>query len=288
MEIDLDITNYDLNDILNLFTIPLNFDEKDLKRAKGIVLRTHPDKSNLPSEYFLFYSKAYKVLYSIWEFRQTTTKNTEYNEEEFIDREKTQTLDKVLKGRDFNKWFNKEFEKQQTKIEDQAGYGNWLRSDEDLEVDVSNKSMNEAREIVNKRKAQIRSNELIEYKEIGEMYSTSSFGTELGTSSDTFSSNMFSNLPYQDLRKAHKETVIGVTEEDYEMREKFSSVEEYKSHRNRQNIVPLSDEQSRQYLKQREKRDQEHSTIRAYELAKQTEKASANNSKFWTNLNLLK
>jgi hypothetical protein len=99
---------------------------------------------------------------------------------------------------------------------------------------------------------------------------------------------MFSNLPYQDLRKAHKETVIGVTEEDYEMREKFSSVEEYKSHRNRQNIVPLSDEQSRQYLKQREKKDQEHSTIRAYELAKQTEIASANNSKFWTNLNLLK
>ena len=120
------------------------------------------------------------------------------------------------------------------------------------------------------------------------MYSAISFGTELGTAPDAFSSNMFSNLPYQDLRKAHKETVIGVTEEDYEMREKFSSVEEYKSHRNRQNIVPLSDEQSRQYLKEREKRDKEHSTIRAYELAKQTEIASANNSKFWTNLNLLK
>ena len=57
MSVDLDINNYNLQDILSLFKIPVNFDERDLKKAKQIVLKTHPDKSKLPAEYFLFYSK---------------------------------------------------------------------------------------------------------------------------------------------------------------------------------------------------------------------------------------
>lgn len=31
---DLNINNYDLDDILNLFKMPKNFDEEDIKRAK--------------------------------------------------------------------------------------------------------------------------------------------------------------------------------------------------------------------------------------------------------------
>jgi hypothetical protein len=68
--LDLDINNYNLHDILSLFRIPINFNEEDLKSAKQVVLKTHPDKSKLPSEYFLFYSKAYKMLYSVWEFKK--------------------------------------------------------------------------------------------------------------------------------------------------------------------------------------------------------------------------
>ena len=67
-EPDLDLSNYDLQDILNLFQIPENFTEADLKKAKRQVLKLHPDKSRIDSKYFLFYSKAYKVLYSIFEF----------------------------------------------------------------------------------------------------------------------------------------------------------------------------------------------------------------------------
>ena len=40
---------------------------------------------------------------------------------------------------------------------------------------------------------------------------------------------MFSKLPYQDLKKAHTETVIGVTDEDYDKMQKFNTVEEYKT-----------------------------------------------------------
>ena len=45
--LDLNIENYDLNDLLNLFQLDYNFNEQDLKQAKKIVLQTHPDKCEL-------------------------------------------------------------------------------------------------------------------------------------------------------------------------------------------------------------------------------------------------
>jgi len=44
---DLDITNYDYEDILKLFNISKQFSEEDLKSAKKRVLASHPDKSGL-------------------------------------------------------------------------------------------------------------------------------------------------------------------------------------------------------------------------------------------------
>ena len=64
--VDLDIENYKLNDILNLFKVPMDFNENDLKSAKKKTLMMHPDKSKLPKEYFLFYSNAYKKLFNIY------------------------------------------------------------------------------------------------------------------------------------------------------------------------------------------------------------------------------
>ena len=49
--LDLNIQNYNLNDLLNLFKLNTNFTEEELKNAKKIVLKTHPDKSNLDKKY---------------------------------------------------------------------------------------------------------------------------------------------------------------------------------------------------------------------------------------------
>ena len=67
--IDLNLENYNLPDILNLFKLPYEFSEEQLKIAKKIVYQTHPDKSGLPKEYFLFFVKAYKTIYQIFQFR---------------------------------------------------------------------------------------------------------------------------------------------------------------------------------------------------------------------------
>ena len=46
-EFDLDIENYELEDILNLFKLQYNFVEADLKKAYRIALKLHPDRSQL-------------------------------------------------------------------------------------------------------------------------------------------------------------------------------------------------------------------------------------------------
>ena len=68
--VDLNIDNYDYEDILNLFSLDQDFGENGLKNAKKIVLATHPDKSGLNKEYFLFFSKAYKILNFVYTFRE--------------------------------------------------------------------------------------------------------------------------------------------------------------------------------------------------------------------------
>jgi len=71
--LDLNIDNYNLPDILSLFNVPTLFNAEDLKRAKLAVLKTHPDKSQLPKEYFIFFTKAYRILHQIYTIRNPIT-----------------------------------------------------------------------------------------------------------------------------------------------------------------------------------------------------------------------
>ena len=95
--IDLNLENYSLDDILDLFKLPYQFTEDHLKQAKRIVYQTHPDKSDLPKEYFLFFCKAYKSVYQIYQFRTQKTKSTEYTTEK--DDEKEIILSKIKEKR---------------------------------------------------------------------------------------------------------------------------------------------------------------------------------------------
>ena len=56
--LDLDIQNYDLEDILGLFKINGQLAEQELKRAYKMYLRTHPDKSGLDARVFRFFKQA--------------------------------------------------------------------------------------------------------------------------------------------------------------------------------------------------------------------------------------
>ena len=49
--LDLNIDNYEINDILKLFSLQPDYDSDDIKKAKHIVLKTHPDKSKLDKKW---------------------------------------------------------------------------------------------------------------------------------------------------------------------------------------------------------------------------------------------
>jgi hypothetical protein len=303
-EMDLNIDNYNLDDILNLFGIPKDFNEEHMKNAKKIVLKTHPDKSRLHPDYFRFYSKAYKKLYFIWEFKFSSNNNSktydevviEYNDEDNktnLSEHKKDTLkdflstNKIEKGENFNKWFNAQFEKNKIQSDSESnGYGDWLKSNEDIDEDkkISYTQMSEE---IEKKKHQVRS--LVVHKGIDELYSNFSGASNLtGDSPECYSSDLFSSLQYEDLRKAHVESVIPVTMEDYDNVKKFKNLNEYNNYRNSQDNVPLSEIQAAEYLNNKNKQEEIQTTNRAYKLAKQLEETNKNQSNFWSSIMKLK
>ena len=68
MEHNLELSMYSLKDLLQLFKIETyNPTHDEMIAAKKQVLMTHPDKSKLPSEYFLFYKKAFDIVVKFYE-----------------------------------------------------------------------------------------------------------------------------------------------------------------------------------------------------------------------------
>jgi hypothetical protein len=108
-----------------------------------------------------------------------------------------------------------------------------------------------------------------------------------GEAPQCFSSDVFSNLPYQDLRQAHRESIIPVTDEDYKNVKKFRNVNEIISFRGTQDTAPLSDRQAMELLTNREKKTNEEATKRAYYFAKQVEESKKKDNQFWSSMKRL-
>ena len=99
---------------------------------------------------------------------------------------------------------------------------------------------------------------------------------------------IFSKLQYEDLKKAHTETVVPVTMEDFRNKEKFNSVDSYIQRREMQDTNPLSLQQANNYLKNRENIENKRSMQRAYSLMRRDEEVSKMNELWWKNFKLLK
>ena len=261
-----------------------------MKRAKSVALKTHPDKSGLNKEVFLFFMKAYKMIESIYEFKMKRAKcarNTSYENEKMESDKKALLLKKLdgMKAKDFNKWFNSMFEKVKVNDDDvDSGYGKWFKSNEDVnEETVTNKRDMEA--VFNRKKAASR--ELVLHKGVNEMVGGG--GYDLTRSKpDEYSSDIFSKLQYDDLRKAHTETVVPVTNEDYLRRKKYSSVDSLRKDREANNPGMLSLAQSKELLRGRKSKEQMGNTQRAFKILKREEEISRANKDWWKELRTLK
>lgn len=292
LEIDLDLNNYTLKDLYKLFYIENNtIDLEELKNAKKIVLKMHPDKSKLDTKYFLFFSAAYKKLYSIYEFQNKNT-NKKLDTNEYYKKDNSNALDilfekkqELKNPKEFNKWFNNEFEKH--KIDDNNlvnGYGEWLKSDEGI-YNTNSVNMSSMHEEFEKQKKKIQS--LSVYNGISDPFSSTLGGSLLGSNNnDNFSSGLFegNGLQYQDLRQAHVETIIPISNDDYLNIPKFKSEQEYKLYRDKQDVNPLNEEDALKKIRYNENKKEEESANLAYYYAKQSEEASKKSNNFWSSI----
>jgi hypothetical protein len=294
MSLDLNIENYSREDLYKLFGFKSSIflTEENMKEAKKIVLKTHPDKSRLDNKYFIFFNKAYKKLQDINEFQNKINTKKTINKDEYYDNENKNILDKMFdKKKDlkdnnnFNSWFNEQFEKYRVDDPIEHGYGNWLKSEEDIKFSKPT-NFNSIGKEMEKIKKEVQA--LTPYKGVENYVGGLSFGgSSLMEYNNNFNSDsLFSNgsVGFTDLRQAYVESVIPVTEEDFNKIHKFKNVEEYKFARNKLDITPLSKEEAMKQLLLKENNENEESAALAFYYAQQFEKTKKNYDNFWSSL----
>ena len=281
---DLDLDNYNLVDLLNLFHLKYDFDEADLKKARQIVYKMHPDKSSIDNKYFIFFNKAYKTVEKVYYFKKKKHQDAHNVEYSYLNdnvKKDEKLLAQRLKGKsvkDFNIWFNQMFEKVKMKEDaSNSGYEKWFRSDEDVN-DQKASSLNDFDRLFHDKKNACR--ELVVKKDLEEM--TSQGGYNLNRNKpEHYSSGVFSKLAYEDLKKAHTETVVPVTEEDFLSKEKYKNVDALSRAREQQDVTAISLAQSNRLLDERRRKETIMTTNTAYNLLKQDEEVRRMNEKWW-------
>lgn len=284
---DLDISNYNLREILKLFNLKENFSERDLLRAKQKVAASHPDKSSLHPDFFRFYLKAYKQLLSIWEFKNQNKKQSTNYDDNLSD-ERNKILNNYFENdknqKKFNTWFNEEFEKRVNHKND--GYESWFRSNENIEEATTTQgNWKDINSKIERKKSELR--QKVVYDDIQE-FSSGTFGSSLDNSGENYyGSNMFSGLQYEDLQRAHTETVIPVTNEDFNKEKLFKNHNDLNAFRNNQNLKPLTNKEANNYFERKNRSESEQSTRLAYRLAKETEEQQEKEQSFFKSMRLL-
>jgi hypothetical protein len=298
MDLDLDIRNYELRDILNLFNLPSVFNESNMREAKLMVMRTHPDKSGLDKEYFLFFSKAYKILHEVFQVRAglSRQKDAKYDDvKEDIDARRNANSDKLkrMNAGEFNRWFNQTFEQNRLHDEEQdSGYGDWLKSHDDPDADADlgeGSTWAQRMEQLDRRKTKLREQALVVRSEVKTFDSISS-GSGYGLARDRPEehSSYGSSLVYEDLRKAHTESVIPVTHEDYEAVRKYKNMNELQMSRDIDcRTFNYSESESQSALARSQQLQTEDDMRRAFKLAQQDEVVRDLNKKWAAQFNAI-
>lgn len=302
---NLNLQMYSFQEILQLFNLSdaTNITPEQLKQAKLLVLKTHPDKSHLPSEYFLFYKKAFEIIVEIYNNQQRTTKEvpkTKLNySNEIVDistgtgkhsnnsiqlneTQKNKMNDTIesMPPAKFHQTFNELFEKNQMgrKI---VNKNEWF-TNEDENMNVKNNNIKSV-SAMNGAFEKIKENQqgMTVYKGVKEtpLVTISCANlyedvedelTQLEMENESYiETDPFSKLKFEDIKKVHKnETVFAVSEKNYNNIKKYSSVEEYNKERNTSDISLKSEEENLRIIKEKETEFQNKMIYKQYQLKK--------------------
>ena len=276
---------YSLRDVLDLFHLSTTITEEDLKRAKKQVLMTHPDKSKLSGDYFLFFKKAFEVVVRIYEQQQKEHQEVKhkdyevdslYQTDKSITKQVSKNLQDMSKSQ-FGKQFNSLFEENMVrKVDDSRN--DWFKSDEptyEVQKNVNQNSMGEALQNV-----RTNQNAVTRYNGIQVLHSKSAADSlyEDEDGGQYAECDPFSKLKFDDLRKVHKDqTIFSVSEKDYDNVPKYNSMDHYVRARDSQPMDPLEKQQAEQLLAKQNNQYRERILQKEYESLLETKKYEEKN-----------
>ena len=131
----------------------------------------------------------------------------------------------------------------------------------------------------------MRESKLSKYTHIHE-YNNNNYCDLTNSKPENYSSDLFGKFQYEDLRKAHEESVIPVNYKD--INKKYNNIEEIQQERQKQNINPLTNEEYKKIRTNDKHEENIIETKRAYKLFIQQEEIDNQNKKWWATLKQLK
>ena len=245
---------YSFRELLELFQLDYNFSIEDLKKAKIQVLKMHPDKSRLPSEYFLFYKKAYELVHNYFVETQKTSKqvptdeivyeassvyDTKEKQSKSLEKRVSEAINKMDKT-EFQANFNKVFDATMSRPVN-TEKNDWFKSEApiyDVEEGLNKDSMGRALDAIKQKSAA-----MIIKRDVRDFH-LSSAGSNLyeedDRSDEYLTCDPFSKLKFDDLRKVHKDqSILAVSERDFDKMQKYGSLDEFNKFRGMQDLTPL-------------------------------------------------
>jgi hypothetical protein len=183
---------------------------------------------------------------------------------------KVKTVIGEMDKSDFNNTFNQLFNDNMVKKPSQTR-NDWFSKEEpiyNIDPNVSTKNMGAVLDTIKQKNA-----ELIKYNGIQELYVNSNSGSRLYDENEDedaedvyISTDPFSKLKFDDLRKVHKDqTVFAVSERDINKVQQYSSIDHFMRERGKQTLTPLEKQEAEYMLAMKDKQYRERLMQKEYQ-----------------------
>ena len=288
---NLTIQSYSLDEIMGLFDLDsYDISIENLKVAKKKVLMLHPDKSKLDAKYFLFYKKAFDIIVQFFDNQNRQNRSIQpkdvayepnYNDQDTNTTKQITKNVQEMKSDNFQEKFNELFEANQMGVRPNTERNEWFQQ-ENSAYDVPQEKMSKQAMNDNFQRIKDQNNGLIQYNGVQSLNQDSATSNNFYDDDDFqdkyMTSDPFSKLKFDDLRKVHRDqSVLAVSEQDINNIKTYGSVEEFNRARSEHSYEPLEKQHADRLLQEQEKAMQQRMMRKEYQSKLQTEQYSEKN-----------
>jgi len=288
---NLNIQSYSLDEMLGLFELDsYDISIENLKVAKKKVLMLHPDKSKLDAKYFLFYKKAFDIIVQFFDNQNRQNRSIQpkdvayepnYNDQDTNTTKQITKNVQEMKSEKFQEKFNELFEANQMGVRPNTERNEWFQQEKSA-YDVPQEKMSKQAMNDNFQRIKDQNNGLIQYNGVQSLNQDSATSNNFYDDDDFqdkyMTSDPFSKLKFDDLRKVHRDqSVLAVSEQDINNIKTYGSVEEFNRARSEHSYEPLEKQHADRLLQEQEKAMQQRIMRKEYQSKLQTEQYAEKN-----------